>query len=59
MVNLFDNLCKLACKDKSLGELSLYSLRSKTLTLELIQYMLESPKSMFTQNIKILYLLKG
>ena len=59
MVNIFENLCKLSCKDENLTELSQYSCKSKTITLELILKILESPNSIFVHNIKIIYLLKS
>ena len=59
MVMIFENLCKLSCKDQNLQELSPYSLKSKVITLEIILKILESKNSIFVLNIKILYLLKG
>jgi hypothetical protein len=59
MVTIFENLCKLSCKDQNLSELTSYSLKSKTITLELILKILESPNNIFVHNMKIIYLLKG
>ena len=59
MVNIFENLCKLSCKDETLNDLSNYSLKSKTITLELILKILEHPNTLFVHNVKILYLVKN
>jgi len=59
MVMLFENLCKLSCKDQNQNELKPQLVKSKVITLEIILKILESPSSIFALNIKILYILKG